>query len=506
MIEKQPVFLGLRLCEHDSNISLSIGSKVKHRKTERHLQIKHHGYQNLWEWIFVLKEWNIEPNDIDAIGIVVDDELYEDILYCDHSQPYELLKHKFDLFNQFKCPIYRIDHHYAHVKSCWTLGIDSTTDFVFDGFGDDKRSHSVFKSNKLVHYATLDQAESIGRLFGTIGDIVGMKGDTLDHAGKLMGLKSYGNFNLDFYRSICNFDVYDADKILNIDDWFKFKNSSNLQENKWIDWLNTTHTHLEKIFPNYFEKFCKQDEVITYSGGIAQNTVINSKIKKVIPNIHIPPHSPDDGLSLGCIEVLREIFQADKFSTANFPYWQDDEAPENIPSKKIIKETAESLANGKIVGWYQGNGEIGPRALGNRSVLMNPAIADGKNIINSKVKFREPYRPFGASILHEKTSEYFDWEHASPYMLFVQKIKNTTDFKPITHIDHTCRIQTVEDENPLYRELIEEFEKITGIPMVLNTSLNVGGKPIAGRIRDAWEIFYKTQIDKVVIGDNVLQK
>lgn len=506
MIKNKPVFLGLRLCEHDTNIALSIGSKVKYRKTERNTQIKHHSHSNLWEWLFVLEEWNINVSDIDAIGLVIDDKNYDCISVNDYDAPYEILNHQYPHWQQIKCPIYRIDHHYAHVMSCWPMGIESTTDFVFDGFGDDERSHTIYKNKKQTHYAKLSEAESIGRYFGTIGEHVGMNGYHLDHAGKLMGLKSYGNFDLDFYKQISHFGMYDIAELLNIQKWYAYKGSKNLVECEWVNWLRTVHDHLEKIYPNYFLEHCNPNEVVTYTGGIAQNTCINTKIKKVIPNLHIPPHNYDGGLSLGCIEVLRQIHDADPFDTSGFPFWQDDQHPGSVASTKTIKQTAERLAKGDIVGWYQGHGEIGPRALGNRSVLMNPNVENGKDIINSKVKFREPYRPFGASVLLDHVNDYFDWDEPSPYMLYVQKVRDPKAFAPITHVDNTCRIQTVGNENPLYSELIEEFRKLTGIPMLLNTSLNVNTKPIAGYKSNCWDIFHKTAIDSIVIGDYTLQK
>lgn len=506
MINNEPVFLGLRLCEHDTNVSLSIGQKVKYRKTERNTQVKHHSYQNLWEWLFLLEEWNVNIDDVDAIGIVIDDDKYDCVKVNDYDAPYEILNHHYPHWYHIKCPIYRIDHHYAHAMSCWPMGVESTTDFVFDGFGDDQRSHSIYKNKKLTHYAKLSEAESIGRSFGTIGNQVGMKGFDLDHAGKLMGLKSYGKCDIGFYKKISHCGMYDVAELLDLSKWFEYKNTSNLDQSKWINWLRTVHDHLDKIYPEYFLEHCNPNEVITYTGGIAQNTVINTKIKQVIPNIHIPPHSYDGGLSIGCIEVLRLIYDADSFDSSGFPYWQDDEVPNTAASTKTIKETAERLARGDIIGWYQGKGEIGPRALGNRSVLMNPSVQNGKDIINSKVKFREPYRPFGASILLDYVNDYFEWDEPSPYMLYVQKIRDTKAFQPITHIDNTCRIQTVDQQNPIYSELIDEFRKLTGIPMLLNTSLNINQKPIAGYRRDAWEIFEKTAIDSVVIGDNTLQK
>jgi len=187
---------------------------------------------------------------------------------------------------------------------------------------------------------------------------------------------------------------------------------------------------------------------------------------------------------LGCIEFLRQHYSQPEFDNSGFPYWQTDMAPSDEPLDETIKKTAEDLANGKIIGWYQGHGEVGPRALGNRSILMSPEVKEGKHILNSKVKHREDYRPFAASILYEDTKDYFDWEGDSDFMKYSVKFKDKV-FEPISHIDNTSRIQTVKPELKLYYSLISEFKKLTGIPMLLNTSLNDNGKPIAGKPGDA---------------------
>jgi carbamoyltransferase len=138
--------------------------------------------------------------------------------------------------------------------------------------------------------------------------------------------------------------------------------------------------------------------------------------------------------------------------------------------------------------------------------LMSPLSEDGKDIINSKVKHREWFRPFGASVLDKDVSNYFDWEGESPYMLYVADVKEPDRFPSITHFDGTCRMQTVSSNHEDYYQLIEEFESLTGVPMLLNTSLNNGGRPIAGRIADALELYYQTELDTLVLGDSVHYK
>jgi carbamoyltransferase len=282
------------------------------------------------------------------------------------------------------------------------------------------------------------------------------------------------------------------DKIWDVDNLLQLQ-----KNNHKVNLISIAHRVSENLFCEYFKLNAKGKT--SYSGGIAQNTIINSQIKQKYQDIYIPPHCADEGLSLGCIEFLRKEFQQEKFDTTGFPFWQSDESPETRPSKETIKKIAEHLASGKIVGWYQGNGEVGPRALGNRSILMNPMIKNGKEILNNQVKHREWFRPFGASILEEYTSQYFDWLEPSPYMLYVMDILDKESFPAITHVDGTCRIQTVSQDLEDYYSLIEEFRKLTGIPMLLNTSLNVNGKPIAGHMSDLKDI----NVDIKAIGNQI---
>ena len=154
------------------------------------------------------------------------------------------------------------------------------------------------------------------------------------------------------------------------------------------------------------------------------------------------------------------------------------------------------------MAWYQGNGEVGPRALGNRSILLDPRIPNGKDIINT-VKNREHYRPFGASVLSEFKKEYFDLDFENPYMLYVGKCQKE-NLKSITHVDGTCRVQTVN--TGVFRQLLQEFHAITGCPVLLNTSLNNAGKPIASTVASAMLEFNNGLIDVFIHGDKIYEK
>jgi carbamoyltransferase len=159
------------------------------------------------------------------------------------------------------------------------------------------------------------------------------------------------------------------------------------------------------------------------------------------------------------------------------------------------------LAQGGIVGWYQGHGEVGPRALGHRSILMDPRLAHGKALLN-RIKRREAYRPFGAAVLQEDFAAHFDGP-ADPFMLYACRVRGQ-DFPAITHVDGSCRVQQVGAEPRAFRELLQNFQQLSGCPVLLNTSLNLAGKPIAASPEHARQLFDASPLDALVLGDEVL--
>lgn len=545
-------FLGLRN-GHDCNVTYTDGAQVRYVKLERNLQIKHYNWSHLTsdqgqptdDVPRLLEDarriLNVDFRELDGICFAIDTELHKiDRNIQINELFFELDKSKNPFWAQFTCPIYIIDHHYAHIFTAWPL-TDVTQvkhHFVFDGLGDHGRVSGVFEtqrdgSHKLIEYVERSENLGLSVTMEQIGYSYGMSGMRLDMSGKLMALKSYHHVPDELrnaimhrtepmrYRHLNQFiefvrDVQSQEHLIppDVDGnevWIGRKQhkfgQTDLQQ-QLVDLAYLLHVFGEQKLPDYFAQYANPSDVITYTGGTAQNTVVNTKLRERFPHIVIPPHCPDDGLSLGCVEFLRQRFDQSPFDNSQFPFWQSDVAPDSTPSIETIECTAELLAQGKIVGWYQGHGEVGPRALGNRSILMDPSIAGGKNVINAKVKHREPYRPFGASILTEYTNDYFKCDYASPHMLYVIDCRRPDDFASIVHVDGSCRIQTV-DEQPqfaAYRDLIESFRRRTGVPMLLNTSLNVDGKPIAGHPDDATTVFNNSELDAVVIGNQIRVK
>lgn len=511
--------LGLRLDDHDACFCLYEDGKIRYLKTERSYQIKHHAYNNTNQWAFDLKRlFGLDPNEIDDIAIVADPLRYN------VPQIWDFVSKKYTALDDTDCDVTHVEHHYAHALSACMYS-DTKYQFVFDGVGELFQSGnkvkgtvwSVFKDYNLIDRLT-SEFETTTPATIRVKNSFGVEYENLarhcnieakhpeDLPGKLMSLQSFGKINYDFIAYIDERldDIKDQLSVAcHPANWADFLKSEQVADLTRLDFAASIHYFLENQITNIITRYADSDDKILLTGGCAQNICWNTKIKEKFPNLLVVPQSADDGLAIGAMEFLRIKHNLPKGLFENFPYCQNDYAPPQ-PSKGTIKKTAQELADGKIVGWYQGHGEVGPRALGNRSILMNPMIENAKHLLNSKVKHREDYRPFGATVLQEHELDYFDVDFYNPFMLYLGKVKK--DIPAITHIDGTCRFQSLKDENPIYRKLIEEFYKITGLPLLLNTSLNKGGKPIAGSKDDAIAILHDTSLDMLVIGDEIFYK
>lgn len=507
--------LSISFPNHDGNISYYDGKNLHYIKLERLKQIKRYVYHNKWEWMRDIKSWwNIDLNEIDEIAIHFDaassyglkniPEEVQNVL--DGKSRFAKIREEINPFKEYfnHQNIWFIGHHYAHSLSTWML-TNKTPDvsIVIDGMGDWK-TWSVFRDDSLLATGNLNDG-SFGIEMKKAGVYLNIEGSKQDLAGKVMGIQSYGHLDVGYLNYLQQFSYKQITEVFSRQNWHNYKTHSLLGDLSPLDWIRTVHERCGQLIVDLFADYANPSDVISYSGGVAQNVVWNSFIKKKFPNLIIPPHSGDEGLSLGGIEWLRRKNNLPKFVTPSFPYVQCDNSPKDSPSDEAIQYAAKLLAEGKIIAWYQGNGEVGPRALGNRSILMNPTIPNGKFLINT-VKNRENYRPFGASILYEHVNDYFEEAHEDPYMLYVFNLKKD-GFNAITHVDNTCRVQTVKStDNVYFRKLIEEFYKLTDCPMILNTSLNVSGLPIAGYPEIAIDLLNNTPIDAAFIGNTCIHK
>ena len=265
-------------------------------------------------------------------------------------------------------------------------------------------------------------------------------------------------------------------------------------------------------------------------GGVALNGVANYRILKEGPfeNLHIPPSPGDGGSAIGCAQylyfshhnqkriieesakrIIENIYVGPSFSQDDVKQFLDHNniKYETFDEVSLIKNCAKLISEGNIIGWYQGKMEWGPRALGNRSILADPRRKEMKDILNEKIKHRESFRPFAPSILEEYVSEYFDMDISSPYMNIVAPVKKPDKIPAVTHVDGTGRIQTVsKNSNPLYYKLITEFHELTGVPVIINTSMNVRGEPIVNTPEQAYNMLTKTDMDYLFIKNFMVKK
>jgi carbamoyltransferase len=267
---------------------------------------------------------------------------------------------------------------------------------------------------------------------------------------------------------------------------------------------------------------------LTIAGGVALNCVANGRVAREsgFEHVWIQPAAGDDGIAIGCayygwLEVLkqRRSFVMDHSFVGKRYTEQDIEAATQkflvriqtsaVRSEDICRDTAKLLADQKVIGWFQGGSEFGPRALGNRSLLADPRKPEMKDILNSRVKHRQPFRPFAPIVLAERAKEIFEGDEDSPFMLIAKSVRpEWRDRIPaIVHVDGTARVQTVRAEtNPVLYRLLKEFEALTGVPVLINTSFNVKGEPIVETPRDAVICFLTTGIDHLILHDTLVSK
>ena len=442
------------------------------------------------------------------------------------------------------------EHHLSHAAyTFYTSNFDESAILTVDGVGEWSTTSIGFaKNNSISLTHDIRWPHSLGLFYSAFTYFLGFQVNEGEY--KLMGLASYGKPK--FYDEIINnlVDVKDDgsihlnmkyfaftyDKVMTSDKFselfgVKPRKHDSKAEQIHYDIGASAQLVLEEILlkmVNHIHNKTKMSN-LCLGGGVALNGVANYRILKESPfeNIHIPPSPGDGGSAVGCAQYLYYVYHNQKrVIESNHsvairenvyvgPSYNDDDIRQFLDSKNIqfekfdrqqlLEKTAKLISDENIVGWYQGKMEWGPRALGNRSILADPRSDTMKDTLNEKIKHRESFRPFAPSILEEYTSEYFDIDIPSPYMLIVANVKQPEKIPAVTHVDGTGRLQTVSAEsNSLYYDLISEFYKITGVPVLINTSMNVMGEPIVNTPEQAYQMIVKTDMDCIVMGNNLV--
>jgi len=464
---------------------------------------------------------------------------------------------------KLRAQFHNIEHHRAHLASAFFVSpFERAALLSIDGFGDFiSTMWAAGEGRQIKVLGQVEYPNSLGIAYTATTQFMGFPhyGDE----GKIMGLAPYGRPRfIEQFREIIRTEENGQFR-LHLD---YFRHHSEGVEMSWNDGSPV----IGKIFSDKYSEVFGQprrpqapltdrdrdlaaslqlrlEEVAFHvlnhlhdetgltdlglAGGVAYNSVMNGKILLHTPfrRVFIPPAAGDSGTALGvCYQIWNDVAQVvnsryimeDGYTG---PEFSDDEIRkelelsnlrsqnlkiETCSDRELFEQAARDIANGAVVGWFQGRMEFGPRALGNRSIVADPRRAGMKAILNQRIKKREPFRPFAPSILAEHVGEYFEQTHPSPAMLMVYQIKSErrAEIPAVTHADGSGRLQTVTREmNPRYYGLIEAFHKLTGVPVVLNTSFNEN-EPIVCTPRDAIECFLKTRMDVLYIGNYAIRR
>ena len=476
----------------------------------------------------------------------------------------DALAHTFDTDPKaIRAKFHRVEHHQAHLASAFFVSpFERAALLSADGLGDFASTMWGTGAGKRMKIdGAVAFPHSLGLFYSAVTQYLGFLkfGDEY----KVMGLAAYGEAeHLDVFRDIVRsngsgfrlgLDYFthhhagpemswaDADKTPTLGQMFSENMEKRLgPRRKPEESLEPRHRNLaaalqmrlEEIYLGMLKKLSERTKLkaVCLAGGVAFNCVANGKIfdNTGFEQVYVHPAAGDAGLAVGAAYyVWHQVLGQPRNFVMDHAYWgpgytgeQNRRAVEasgvsrngcrieELPEDLLMQRTAAIIAEGKILGWFQGRAEWGPRALGNRSIVADPRRSEMKEILNQRIKHREVFRPFAPSILAEATGEWFEKSHPSPFMTLAYAVRpEKRDKIPApTHVDGTGRLQTVTCEaNPRYWKLIKAFEQQTGVPVVLNTSFN-DNEPIVCRPEEALDCFERTKMDALVLGDFLITR
>ncbi|MDR1417703.1 MAG: hypothetical protein LBI80_00850 [Endomicrobium sp.] len=549
--------LGLNIGLHDSSAALIVdGKMVAMGEQERFSRRKRAKDEAPIDAIkFCLEKGNIDFDKIDLIAFGSSQKLLDEW----HELTEEEIKNRVQLddpnrlfpkeiFSYSKLPeIVSIPHHLAHAASAYYMsGFEDSAILVVDNRGE-STSTTLFHGNngKIEFIEDYPITESLGLYYRTAAQYAGLCGEH-KNVGKLMGLAPYGKpteptplqvldgkVTFDQLENISNMrgiDIPDkrTEQLLNyyLRNCYPYEIGLNSDVMAYCNFASSIQKSVENALVRYCEilKEKTKSKNLSIAGGVGLNCSANGIIAKsgIFENIFVQPVAGDAGVAIGA--GFKALYE--KSYTANFKmkhaYYGSEFSNEDVvnsikkynlkyehlDNNQIAKKTAELLQNFKVVGWFQGKAEIGPRALGARSIIGNPRKRETLVRMNN-IKEREMWRPLAPSVLEEKFFDYFVGPHASPFMIVATQVHHYKhkEVPAIVHIDGSARPQIVKrDTNPMYWNMINEFYKLTGIPIVVNTSFNTADEPIVHKPENAIEDYLKSDIDALVMNNIIIVK
>ncbi len=556
--------LGLNYFFHDSTACLLVdGRMAAVIEEERLTRNKHTGAFPEKAIQRCLDMYNLKPSDIDAVAVSIKpskDWFTKTIYGLSHianARPFlnhEIIRAYYkqrSLWDWYRKmwpsggpKVHFVPHHESHAAGSFLVSpYESAAILSLDGSGEWATSFlGQGEGTKVTCFQQSYFPMSLGSIYEAATEFCGFKPNYDE--GKTMGLAPFGDHK-PYQKIVSDIVRVDEDGSIKIDlSYFNYqfwgyqRCSQKFHDTfgpprKGKDFADH-HRNVAAAFQHVLEERALElcailrkkttHRHLIISGGVALNSVMNGRIVREsgFEDIYVMPAAGDNGTAIGAAYYVYHVVHGHpRTEVHDDPYlgtsYSDDEIGKLIRECKltavkhddIAGEAARLLAEGKILGWFQGRMEIGPRALGNRSILANPTLPHMKDKINAEVKHREAYRPFAPSAIVEKQSVYFDSIGESPFMLKVCPVRpEMRDKLPaITHVDGSARLQTVsKDINPVYHDLISKFGEKTGVPVLLNTSFNIMGEPIVESPVNAIRCFFSTGLDAVALGSYLIRK
>lgn len=559
--------LGINYFFHDSTACVVVnGQLIVAIEEERLSRLKHTGYFPFKAIERCLKVSGLSPADIDVVAVSIKPSLHwkTKVAYglrnFSRSKPFvshELIAARYKQKNfwgwvQSYWPdehnrpnIKMVPHHLSHIGGSFFVSpYEKAALLSLDGAGEWATSYVGYgEGNSIECYNQSFFPDSIGSFYETVTEFCGFTPNYDE--GKTMGLAPLGDPDV-FSKQASELVQVADDGGLKLDlSYFSYQFWGRPTFNEkfcqtfgrprapgepFEQHHKDTAAAFQRVLEDVALKICRNLQAKTkashlvIAGGVALNSVMNGRIIREtdFEDIYVMPAAGDNGTAIGAAYyALNGILGEKRNFVHDNPYvgtsYTRDEMDMAINECKlnpvrhenIAEEAARLLSEGNIIGWFQGAMEIGPRALGNRSILADPSRAGMKDKVNAEVKHREAYRPFAPSVTVEAAQDYFESDVESPFMLKVCPVRpeKREIIAAVTHVDGSARMQTVRKEtNPLYHALLSEVGKLTGVPVLLNTSFNVMGEPIVESPYDAIRCFYSTGLDKLIMGDYVIGK
>jgi carbamoyltransferase len=554
--------IGISAYYHDAACSLlRNGLLVAAAQEERFTRIKHDASTPRRAFRYCLEEGRLTISDIDCIAY------YEDPIKKTSRQlgmllvpgiseaqrarvlrrlvspsPLDVLREELG----YEGPIEVVDHHHAHAASSYYFsGFDEAAVLTVDGVGEwATTTYGRGAAGSLDLLEEVAYPHSLGLLYSAVTAYLGFEVNEGEY--KVMGLAPYGEPRYvdriyqmieigsggAFTLNVDYFDFLRTDRMFSDEFIALFKRPPRVPESEvegfHEDVARSLQVVLESVLLNKVQYLhsVAPSENLCMAGGVALNCVANARILREGPfrRLFVQPAASDAGAALGAAAIahrrlsghppakaaLAHVFLGPGFTTqeirellnASCVRFTDFEDRDDM-----VGLTAQRLASGEIIGWFQGRMEFGPRALGGRSILADPRDITMRDRINSLVKQREAFRPFAPVVLENRAAEHFDLDHPSRFMLETFQTKSHLSLPAITHVDGSARVQTVDREtNPALADLLEAFDRLTGCPVLLNTSFNMRGEPIVCTPQDAILCFVRAKLDALVLGNIVIDR